>query len=77
MTNSKDDLKLLPLATMEKIIKKISPDLRVSEDAKEALREYLEQEAYELSKIASEFAIHAKRRTIKSEDIRLAAKNKK
>jgi histone H3/H4 len=69
-----DEIKLLPLATMEKIMKKASPDMRVSEDAKEALREYLEEEAHILSKKATELANHAGRRTIKSEDIRLAAK---
>jgi DNA-binding protein len=66
--------KLLPLATMEKIMKKVSPDIRVSEEAKEALREHLEDIGMELSKAATELALHAGRKTIKAEDIRLAAK---
>ncbi|HYD03245.1 MAG TPA: histone family protein [Alphaproteobacteria bacterium] len=68
--------KLLPLATMEKIMKKVSPDIRVSEEAKEALREHLEDAGLELSKAATELALHAGRKTIKAEDIRLAAKKR-
>jgi histone H3/H4 len=66
--------KILPLAAMERILKKGSPDIRVSDPAKEALREYLEEKGVELAKIAAEFSMHAGRKTIKAEDVKLAAK---
>jgi DNA-binding protein len=66
--------KILPLAAMEKILKKGSPDIRVSDPAKEALREYLEEKGIELAQVAAEFSVHAGRKTIKAEDVRLAAK---
>jgi len=66
--------KILPLAAMEKILKKGSADIRVSEPAKEVLREYLEEKGVELAKVAAEFSVHAGRKTIKAEDVRLAAK---
>ncbi|MGV8171883.1 MAG: histone family protein [Candidatus Woesearchaeota archaeon] len=66
--------KILPLAPMERILKKGSPEIRVSDPAKEALRIYLEDKGIELAKIAAEFAVHARRKTIKAEDVRLAAK---
>jgi histone H3/H4 len=59
---------------MEKILKKGSPDIRVSDPAKEALREYLETKGVELAKVAAEFSAHAGRKTIKAEDVKLAAK---
>ena len=68
--------KILPLAAMERILKKGSPDIRVSDPAKEALREYLEEKGIELAKIAAEFSVHAGRKTIKAEYVRLAAKKR-
>jgi histone H3/H4 len=47
---------------------------RISEDAKVVLREILEDYAEELTKKAIRFAEHAKRRTIKAQDIKLAIK---
>jgi len=49
---------------------------RVSEDAKEALRDVLEDIAEKISKEADELSRHARRSTIKAEDIKLASKNK-
>ncbi len=69
--------KILPLAAMEKILKKGSSDIRVSEPAKEELRLYLEEKGLELAKAAAELSIHAGRKTIKAEDVKFAAKNKK
>jgi histone H3/H4 len=66
--------KILPLAAMEHIMKKAAPEMRVSDTAKDALREYLEEKGLELSKVAAEFSLHAGRKTLKAEDIRLAAK---
>ena len=68
--------KLLPLAPMERVLKKGAPELRISDPAKEALREYLEEKGVELARIAAEFSVHAGRKTIKAEDVRLAAKGR-
>ena len=64
--------KLIPLAAMEKIIKKVDSGIRVSESAKVALKEYIEEKASEIAKRAWELAIHAGRRTVKAADIKLA-----
>ncbi len=65
--------KVISLAAMEKIMKKTGAK-RVSEDAKEALRDILENYAEELSERALKLAFHTGRKTIKSEDIKLASK---
>lgn len=67
---------ILPLAAMEKILKKGSSDIRVSDPAKEELRLYLEEKGIELAKAAAELSIHAGRKTIKAEDVKFAVKNK-
>jgi histone H3/H4 len=63
----------LPLAAMERIMKRAGSD-RVGEDAKVALRDALEEEGQRLSKKALTYAMHAGRKTIKGEDVRLAVK---
>ncbi len=63
----------LSLNAMDKIIREIS-ELRVSDKAKEALAEALENYAKQLSKKATTFAAHAGRRTITDKDIELALK---
>ncbi|HLG24880.1 MAG TPA: histone family protein [Candidatus Nanoarchaeia archaeon] len=65
--------KFLPLAAMEKLLKQGGSD-RVSDKAKTALKEVLEQKALEIGKRAAQFAEHAGRKTIKAQDIRLAVK---
>ncbi len=65
--------RIIPLATMEKIMKNAGAD-RVSDKAKMALKEVLEQKAEEIGIIAVKLAGHAGRKTIKSSDIKLAAK---
>lgn len=48
---------------------------RVSDDAADELRKVLEEVATKIASQALELSIHAGRKTIKSEDIRFAAKN--
>jgi DNA-binding protein len=67
--------KTLPLVAMEKLLKKAGAH-RVSEDAKEALRDVLEEYSFELGRRANKFSLHAQRKTIRAEDIVLAQKHK-
>jgi len=68
---------ILPVAAMEKLLKKGDSKIRISEPAKDELRIFLEDQAEILAKDAARFALHAGRQTIKAEDVRLAAKNMK
>jgi len=64
---------IIPLAAMERLMKQAGAD-RVSEDAKAALRDALEEHAATVCAAANKLAAHAKRKTIKAEDIQLAVK---
>ena len=67
--------KLLPLAAMEKIIRKVGGgDIRVSDKAKVALKAVVEEQAEDLALKAWRLATHAGRKTVKERDITLAAK---
>ena len=61
------------LAVMSRLIKKAGAD-RVSDEAANELRIILEEIAIEISKTAILLSNHARRKTIKSEDILLAYK---
>ena len=65
------DKKILALAGMEKLLKKVGAE-RVSDKGKEALREVLEEYAEKIGEKAIKFARHSGRKTIKAEDIKLA-----
>lgn len=64
---------ILPLAAMEKLLKKAGAP-RVSQDAKVALQEVLEDAAMKCGEKAATFASHSGRKTVKAADIKLAAK---
>ena len=64
----------LGLASMYRVIKKSGAE-RVSDDAADELRKILEDVASRIATHAIDLSLHAGRKTIKSEDIRLAAKN--
>lgn len=63
--------KLLPLAAMEKILKKSGAE-RVSDKAKVALKNVVEDIAEDIALQAIRLAQHAGRKTIKAGDIKLA-----
>jgi len=63
----------ISLAAIERIIRKAGAE-RISYDAIVALSEILEDIGIRISKDALELAKHAKRKTIKKEDVKLAVK---
>ena len=65
--------KLLPLAAMEKILRNAGAQ-RVSDRAKSALKEAIEDMADDIASSAVKLAQHAGRKTVKSGDIKLAVK---
>ncbi len=64
---------ILPAAAMEKLLKKVGAP-RVSQSAKEALREVLENYGEQIGDKAVKLAAHSGRKTVKSEDVKLAVK---
>ena len=66
----------IPKAPVARIIKESGAE-RVSEDAKVALADYLDEVARNVAKEANAVAKIAKRKTVKAEDIKLAIKNLK
>lgn len=65
--------KILPLAAMEKLLKKAG-GARVSDPAKVALQEHLEEYALNIGEKANQLSKHSGRKTIKDVDIKLAVK---
>ena len=66
-------MSILALAAMDKLLRK-SGAKRVSESAKNAMREVLEDYAEKISDKAVKLAEHGGRTTIKASDIKLAMK---
>ena len=66
--------RLLPLAAMEKILKQNGAD-RVSDKAKVALKNTMEDLADEIAVKAVNLAKHAGRVTVKASDVKLASKS--
>jgi histone H3/H4 len=63
----------LAVAPMHRICKKAGAD-RVSEAAAKGLAKAMEEIGVKIAKEALDFALHAGRKTIKAEDIEIAAK---
>ncbi len=64
----------IPKAPVARIIKETGAE-RVSEDAKVALSDYLDEVARNVAKEANNVAKIAKRKTVKADDVKLAIKN--
>ena len=65
---------ILPLAAMEKLLKKSNSSIRVSDDAKESLKDHLEGVGEQIAEKAARLAEHSGRKPIKAADIKLAIK---
>ena len=63
----------LPLASVERLMRKAGAE-RVSMGAITAMTEVLEDYCIKISKDSIELAKHAKRKTLKKEDVKLATK---
>ncbi len=63
----------LPAAPFERVLKKAGAE-RTSEDALVAMRDAVEDYADALAKRATVLSKHAGRKTVKAEDVKLAAK---
>lgn len=63
----------LAIAPMHRICKKAGAK-RVSEGASRALAEQLENIGVKIAEEARDFAVHAGRKTVKAEDIKIAVK---
>ncbi len=62
---------IIPLAAMEKLLKKAGAP-RVSEDAKAAMKDVLENIGMKIGEKAITFSKHSGRKTVKAADVRLA-----
>jgi len=63
---------ILPIAPVDRLVREAGAE-RVSEGAREALAKILEDEGMKIAKEAIKLAEHAGRKTVKVEDIELAA----
>ncbi len=71
---SKRNRNILPLAAMEKLMKNFGAD-RISDSARKALADVLNEDAEQICKKAIDNSKHAGRKTITDEDIILAARH--
>ncbi|MBR9675820.1 histone [Candidatus Woesearchaeota archaeon] len=65
---------IIPFAAMEKLLRSADANIRISDDAKKELNDYLEEIGEKISKKSINFSRHANRKTIKKEDVVLAKK---
>ncbi len=65
--------RILPLAAMEKILKQAGAD-RVSDKAKVALKDVVEELTEKIAVNSVKLAAHAGRKTVKEGDVKLASK---
>lgn len=65
--------RIISASAMEKLLKKVGAP-RVSDDAKEALREILEDLGEQIGEKSIKLAKHSGRKTVKASDIKLAHK---
>ena len=63
----------ISVAPMHRLCKKAGAD-RVSEEAAKELAKILEELGVKIAKEARDYAIHARRKTIKAEDIEIATR---
>jgi len=68
---SRGDSHEIPLAPIERILRQ-EGGYRVSEEAARRLRDFIERLARDIARESIEMAKHAKRRTVKSEDVEMA-----
>ncbi|MFA6888374.1 MAG: histone [Candidatus Woesearchaeota archaeon] len=64
----------IPLAAMEILLKKAGAP-RVSDKAKEVLRDIIEDKGQEIAIMAIRYANHAGRKTVKAGDVKLVVKS--
>ena len=63
----------LGLSAMYRILKKSGAE-RVSDEAADELRRIIEEVALAIAKSAADMSVHAGRKTVKAEDVKLASK---
>jgi histone H3/H4 len=63
----------ISVAPMHRLCKKAGAD-RVSEEAAKELAKVLEELGVKIAKEALDYAVHARRKTIKAEDIKIATR---
>ena len=70
MRNKKPSISLM---SIDRIMRNAGAE-KLTKQAKETLRDFLEDKAREITRRAKELAIHAGRKTIDKEDVKLAVK---
>jgi len=64
----------LSIAPFKRMVRKINPNMKISDDAKREIRNMAERYAMEVLRGAVEIAANAKRKTVLREDLRVAKK---